>query len=236
MRLSEAVDIQALMEAPLPDDWEADIFDQRVPFPTRVEYAKQKARGIGMGSARVAFIIPFQGLTTVLKVARNRRGEVQNREEAKLLASRDARSSGLFIPLIDFDTRNSDPTWIQTALAREVGGAHFERLFGGDARALVAFAKQEVLGEEDTPGWINFSKFDPEHPFVQRFVSWYASTRANIDDYGNPGNWGMYKGNLVIIDAGLTDDIFAQYYVTDRGRTSSHPRARSIDSFGLTRT
>ena len=74
MRIKELL----LESPPLPEDWDKDIFNERVPFKTRIEYAKARAEQVGKGSSRVAFVIPYQGRKTVLKVALNAKGMAQN--------------------------------------------------------------------------------------------------------------------------------------------------------------
>lgn len=62
----------------LPDDWDESKFGHDKVFYKRVQYAKLKAKQIGSGTSRVAFIIPDQGRNTVLKVAKNKKGMAQN--------------------------------------------------------------------------------------------------------------------------------------------------------------
>jgi hypothetical protein len=49
-----------------------------------VTHAKEQAQQIGRGSSQVAFVVPYQGRNTVLKVAVNNKDLVQNEEEVRL--------------------------------------------------------------------------------------------------------------------------------------------------------
>ena len=66
------------LEAPLPPDWDKEQLNLRQTFKNRIKYAVSKAQRIGSGSSRVAFIIPYEGRNTVLKVAKNLKGLAQN--------------------------------------------------------------------------------------------------------------------------------------------------------------
>lgn len=216
MRLSEAVDIQALMEAPLPPDWEADIFDPRVPFETRVEYAKSKAKRLGAGSSRVVFQIPYQGRETALKVAKNRKGMAQNQAEAAMLDNQPLQRHGILIPLIDFDERGPEPTWIHTEMARKARRADFSAAIGVDSPNKLVVYAMHVLGIRPS-AYQHYAGLDLESNTVNRFMAFLsdigASTFSEVIDYAHPPNWGEYQGRLVIIDAGLSESVYNDFYV-----------------------
>ena len=96
---------QFLIETPLPDDLYDAVFNPNVPFIKRVRYAKERAKRLGAGSSRVAFLTPYQGRNTVLKVAKNGKGIVQNEEELTLLEDWYLNKLGITIPLIDYDKK-----------------------------------------------------------------------------------------------------------------------------------
>ena len=92
---------QWLTEAPLPDDWDKNVYSPNNSFAKQVKYAKERAQKVGSGSSRVAFKIEYQGRPTVLKIAKNRIGLAQNEQESQAL--RDYYLEDITIPMIDYD-------------------------------------------------------------------------------------------------------------------------------------
>ena len=200
---------QFLSEAPLPDDWDGSIYNERIPFKTRLAYAKERAKRLGQGSSRVAFVIPYQGRDTVLKIAKNRKGMAQNEAEARILGDGYASRIGIFIPMIDYDTAGDQPTWIHTELAGKVTDQNFVQASGGTLTDLLAYVREQRSGKPSHYG--NAKKVDPDSELAQNFYDYVENFDANIDDYSNLSNWGMYEGSPVIIDAGYDDDVAKLY-------------------------
>ena len=200
---------QFLSEAPLPDDWDDAMYNDKVPFARRVAYAKERAKRLGSGSSRVAFVIPYQGRDTVLKIAKNRKGMAQNEVESEHLRDYYLRGLGLFIPLIDYDEKNEAPTWIHTEMAQKAKEADFVKACGGTLADLLAYASK-YHGKKTHYG--DASKVDRESDLAQAMVDYVGNYDANIADYQNIKNWGVYNGRPVIIDAGYNDDVQQLYY------------------------
>lgn len=202
MRLHE------LFEAPLPSDWDDAIYNNTVPFKKRVEYAKQMATKVGQGSSRIAFEIPYEGRKTILKVAKNRKGIAQNEAESEILGDYVLQDMGIMIPMIDFDDRNH--TWIHTELASKVSNGQFKAACGGTPTDLVLYAKDRFHG-----AYRSFCR-SPENiiedaDLTERFCEYVGNYIPMLDDYARIGNWGIYKSNIVIIDAGFNEDTAKLY-------------------------
>jgi hypothetical protein len=69
-----------------------------------IEYATAMSEKVGSGSSRVAFKIPYKGRDTVLKVAKNKKGIAQNKEEMQYLYDDYIQEMGIVIPIIDHDS------------------------------------------------------------------------------------------------------------------------------------
>src|SRR5690625_4465672 len=112
------MNILSLLEAPLPEDWDSEIFSDKVPFKTRVEYAKESAQKVGGGSSRIACEIPHEGRRIVLKIAKNSKGMAQNEVEVDMLNNaRFLNAEDIVVPEIDHDESSSSPTWIHMEYA-----------------------------------------------------------------------------------------------------------------------
>ena len=211
--------LKHLQEAPLPDDWDKSIYSDRVSFKKRIEYAKQHAKRIGGGSARVAFEIPYQGRQTVLKVAKNRKGMAQNEEEAGMLRTAEVlgASGSVVVPMIDYDETQSQPTWLHVEYARKLKSTNeFKRLTGFELEDLLAYAAK--ISSLNFPGrQKEFSKeFEEavwkEDSFAYDLVSFIGNTEMHLGDLTRPANWGVYKNRPVIIDMGASEDIIRKFY------------------------
>lgn len=211
---------QVLMEVPLPDDWDKSIYSDKVPFKKRVEYAKSKAKRLGGGTSRIAFQIPYQGRNTVLKVAKNTKGMAQNEQEVGMFRSAEAlgASGTVVVPMIDYDESSSKPTWIHVEYAPVLKSTkQFEQLTGYNledainyiaeltANRSLPFAHQDTNKDFDSDeAW--------EDEYMYNLFSFIGNTEINLPDLLRPANWGVYKNKPVIIDLGISEDIFRQYY------------------------
>lgn len=207
MRITEAVN--HLFEAPLPDEWDVDIYNERVPFAQRLRYAKERAMQLGRGSSRVAFEIPYQGRKTALKIATNRKGAAQNEEESLLLDDYVVNQIGIVIPLIDYDERNPQPTWIHTEYAQKITQKQLERFFGGvslqDITWYLEYRRSGMGINRKLPEEVF------ENEYFQRLQDLVLNFSIPATDLGRKANWGLYKGEPVIIDLGLTENTLHLY-------------------------
>lgn len=200
-----------LQEAPLPSDWNSEIFNERVPFKTRVEYAKARAEQIGRGSSRVAFVIPYQGRKTVLKVVLNNKGLAQNQEEAALLSDWYIQNIGNVIPLIDYDERNSRPTWIHTEYATKITQKQLERYFGNIPMYQITSYLDRISGKSKFRGSSELPEHVLENENFQMLQDLVLNFSMPAGDLARKANWSLYKGRPVIIDLGYTDQTASLY-------------------------
>lgn len=203
--------LQFLSETPLPDDWDAAIYSERVPFAQRIKYAKAKAKQLGVGSSRVAFEIPYEGRRTVLKIAKNAKGMAQNGEESSALEDWYLKSLQLTIPLIDYDEVSDSPTWIHTEFATKAKQADFKKATGGTLQQFVEYCVGQ--SGRDLRGKPLPNNIDPESELVQSFTDYIGNyTHHPWVELTSLRNWGIYQGSPVIIDIGLTNDIWKDHY------------------------
>lgn len=206
--------LQYLQETPLPDDWDTAIYSERVPFAQRVKYAKMRAKQLGIGSSRIAFEIPYQGRKTVLKIAKNLKGMAQNGEEASTLSDWYLKSLELTIPLIDYDESSDNPTWIHTEFAEKAKQADFKKATGVPLYDFVMYCVRQS-GRERGGRYNNAEEIgiNPDSELVQNFTDYIGNyTHHPWMDYTVLRNWGIYQGRPVIIDIGLTNDIWKDHY------------------------
>jgi hypothetical protein len=229
MRAFEFLNESTVDEMALPADWDPAALGHDKTFKSRLEYALQRARRLGGGSSRVAFLIPDNGRETVLKIAKNGKGLAQNEAEVDILADGYTGKLDIVIPIVDYDKENPQPTWIQTELAKKVSQQklskllHSEKLNYGISHFV--YAVHNVLGNRKaympdlnkikqdliTSG---HSEQDIEifMGYVDEVATLVNSSSLLVDDLGVASNWGEYNGRPVIIDLGFTEAVRPMYY------------------------
>lgn len=219
-----------LNEMPLPVDWDPAALGAGKTFKDRLQYALERAKKIGTGSARVAFTIDFEGRPTVLKVAKNNKGLAQNQAELQILADSYTGGLDIVIPLIDYDKRNPSPIWIQTELAKRVTAKRLAQLlhctdayeFLDCVYAIITpRAKPTVPSrlEQTKQRLIANGKTEQDAElfgeYVDHVVTLLHSSTLEFGDLRQLANWGEYQGRPVIIDLGFTEET-KHLYMRDR--------------------
>lgn len=205
---------QFLKETPLPEDWDDALFDERVPFAKRIRYAQERAAKAGTGSSRVAFIIPYEGRQTVLKVAKNKKGIAQNEYEAQMLGDYYLKDLGITIPMIDYDEKNGEPTWVHTEFATKAKHSDFVKACGESLQTLLGKACQ-LCGRPEL--WRHYNgdpnKIDDENHLADGLMNLIGNYGdVPVGDFSRLANWGMYNGSPVIIDLGLSSEVLKNHY------------------------
>jgi len=217
MRASEFI-----TEAPLPPDWDASQYNPGSTFKQRLGYALDRAKRIGSGSSRVATVIEYQGRPTVLKIAKNTRGLVQNSVEVDILDDGYASQLGILIPLIDYDKQNREPTWVQTELAQKATEKQLAVLMGVDSlNELIQLAntisgkakmyKYQQLIDHMAKKGKSEQQIETATEYANRLVDLSSSFEVELGDLNRKANWGLYQGKPVVIDVGANENFFKQF-------------------------
>jgi hypothetical protein len=215
-------------EMALPPDWDPSAFGHDKSFKSRLEYALARVRRLGIGSSRVAFIIPDNGRDTVLKIAKNKKGLAQNEAEVDILTDGYIRTMDIVIPLVDYDKLNPIPTWLQTELAKKVSRKQLEEMLycsetpwgitcfidavhniiGKRSRHMPTLKqiKQELDDSDYTE-----EEIDIFMEYANEVATLVTSSTVLLDDLRNVNNWGEYNGRPVIIDLGYTEEVKPLY-------------------------
>ena len=223
MKINEIFGLLKINEAPLPDDWDKTAFSPKMSFKAKVDYAKQRATQLGVGSSRVAFEIEYQGRPTVLKIAKNKKGIAQNQVESELLDDYYVKQLDIVIPMIDYDEDNNSPTWIHTEKADKVSEKKLCSLLKCDELyKFIKTIKGMNTGKENSLEkyaeemifWKVISKDDAE--IMKNYADSLYELKHNYDvelsDFNRVANWGVYSGKPVIIDIGLNTQVFKLHY------------------------
>jgi hypothetical protein len=203
--------VSDLFESPLPDHWDHSMFSKGSTFRQRLKYALNQAMKLGTGSSRVVVSIDYEGRKTALKIARNRKGLLQNEIEASILSDRYAPS--IVLPIIDYDTENDQPLWIHTEFATPATFADICRETKARDLHFLNEAADYFAGDHFTDyvmdGVNKYFKNNEEDKEI--FLDWaqeLAELATNFNvllvDFLKPENWGFVDGELKVIDVGYT--------------------------------
>lgn len=225
------IEEEIINEVPLPPDWDKEVYRGKGTFKDRIRYAVERAKKIGTGSSRVAFIIEYEGRQTVLKIAKNKKGLAQNNIEADVLSDYYAQSLNIMIPIIDYDEENPEPLWIHTELAEKATEKKLCNIMKCEKLFYLTELVKGILGKK--PNLLvlrgpvtaetvlkrikqKTNMSDQDLNVLEEYASRIADLVANFDlsvgDISAPQNWGIYKGKPVLIDLGLTDTLWSTLY------------------------
>jgi hypothetical protein len=231
---SDIEEVGKVNEGPLPADWDPEKLNLRQTFKDRLKYALERAKRIGGGSSRVAMTIDYEGRPTVLKVAKNLKGIAQNEAEVDILNVGYISKLPIVIPLIDYDKSNNRPVWLQTEVAKKIQSQTLLKLLHAPNYWLLSNKIRNTLGQRKpldmTDEGIKKQYFEthndrwkPTEEDWDIFVE-YADEIATLADASGlatgdlmgANNWGVYNGRPVVIDLGLTQDVWDTYYVQNK--------------------
>jgi hypothetical protein len=229
MRANEFIIESTVDEMALPADWDPAALGHDKTFKSRLEYALDRAPKLGGGSSRVAFTIPDQGRSTVLKIAKNKKGLAQNQAEADILDDGYIGKLDIVIPLVDYDKTNREPVWIQTELAKKVSQQKLTKMLHCDKTnwglSYFVSAVKNVLGqrgrfmpkldkikEELLKAGHTEQDLEIFMGYVDEIAALVSSSSLLPDDFGTASNWGEYNGRPVVIDLGFTESVATMYH------------------------
>lgn len=212
-----------------PQSFNMDTFKSLNSYNKKIKYCNDNLQRIASGSSRIVYKIDD---ATVLKLAKNKKGLAQN--EAETQYRDDIYAPDIFAEVYDND---ENFYWIEMQLARKAKPTDFKRITGYDFKIFtyfVAYSAQQYLPRTrygfgfsipseykqlfDSEEFQNMIWENPDNVFYQ--TNEYL-TSYQIQKYGDVqriSSWGVVKDKqdgtdkLVLIDYGLTDDIFDKYY------------------------
>lgn len=215
-----------IKEMPLPDTWDGKVFDLKgkytaANFKNALLYARERSEYLARGSSRAVFKLQYEGRPTILKLAMNRAGLAQNAQEAKVLFGPKTRKLRIIVPGIDYDEINTKPLWVHQEYARSVSEEEFKQKAGEEVDDLI----DRVATWQQSPSTIPASEIRAWPVAYDVFLLWKALgfDEDFLGDLVSTMNWGLYKNRLVIVDVGLTSDVFQKHYDGPAGMRLNDP-------------
>lgn len=197
-----------------PLDFNLDKFKEINSYAGKIKYAKQYlGKPLGAGSSRIVFKVDD---TKVLKLAKNKKGLAQNSAETNWVNF----SYDILAKIFDFD---NEDLWVEMELARKAKPSDFKRLLGFNIEDLVTYLTIKYHEHEgkkypyhlDPNAEFIVKKLD-DIDFINDLVEFMHYSESPVGDLGRLSSWGVVNRNgkevLVLVDYGLTEDIYKCYY------------------------
>ena len=196
---------------------------RNMPFAKKIRYCKDMLGfPIGNGSSRMVFQIDDE---KCLKLAKNAKGIAQNEQESTVLTDNYKAKFSIF-PKMYEDVSDMDKfQWIVSEYVLPAKAKDFKVATGYDWKTVQMFiatvcARYDRMSNQliDNDTMEQIMEYDEEHSrFFLELEGYLCDYQMPVGDYLRLANWGMTKRYgepyMVILDDGLTDDIFKKYYV-----------------------
>lgn len=215
-----------LKEMAYPTSFNMEEFKSIRSFADRVKYCEQRLKKLGAGTSRRVYQIDNE---KCLKLAKNGKGVGQNIEEINL--GNDMYAGGCFAKVYDYDPNG---LFVEMELARKAKESDFERLVGIPfdcycdliIRTAITYLPNNCQSRrwvnnamEDTYNYVmdNIDNFE----FISEVIDYMSNFQVKAyGDLQRISSYGVVRRNgteeMVIIDFGLTEDVYNKYYRKSR--------------------
>lgn len=172
-------------------------------YTARKEYAERNLKHLSSGSSRIVYLTPGK---TIVKLAKNDKGIAQNQAEA------NPKMKSKFLNKILSSSK--DGVWIEVPYLDKISEKDFKEMTGlefNDFGESIRFALKNVSGNTDKEKPKNFAEVE-KSDIYKELKDIGEKFKLMPGDLARISSWGVKDGNPVLIDAGLTADVFADFY------------------------
>lgn len=168
-------------------------------YQAKKRYAEKNLERLSSGSSRIVYLTPKK---TVIKMAKNDRGIEQNKTEA------NPKMKSKYINKII--SKAKDNSWIETYYLDKITEKEFKKMIGFDFKR---FADCLIYGVKKTSDKIpkEFEKIS-KLEFYEEIVRIAKNFNLASGDLAKISSYGQKDDHLVLIDAGLTRDLYKKEY------------------------
>lgn len=214
-RLIESLEfdlIENLIKDDYPQSFNMDEFKSLNKFTERVKYCDQHLKKISAGSGRIVYMIDN---TKVLKLAKNQKGVAQC--EVEIQWGGDYYFNSILADVID---SHDNGLWVEMELANKCSKSQFKSMIGVDIDSFGRYLKNREL---ENKGRSTIFRIEPEikeilnkNEFAQSVFEFMDASDSGAGDLGRTSSYGIVKRDghdtIVIVDFGLTNDVYSTYY------------------------
>jgi hypothetical protein len=172
-------------------------------YNSRKTYAEKNLKHLSSGSSRIVYETPQK---TILKLAKNDKGIAQNKAEA------NPKMKSKF--LNEVISHAKDYAWMETHYLDKITTKQFEEMTGlnfDDFGESIRYGLKNVSGNTDKEKPENFDKVEKSEIYKE-LKKVGDQFKLMPGDLARISSWGTKDGRPILIDAGLTKDVFAQFY------------------------
>jgi hypothetical protein len=208
--LKENIDY-SLEEATYPESFNIEEFKKLTSFKDRIKYVSERLTKLGAGSSRIVYKIDDE---TVLKLAKNAKGVAQNENEIDY--SQDSYLKNIVARVYEYD---DDGLWLEMELAVPIKETTFKKIVGisfeNYSQAIRYYYFSDIKGSSTVFKPENYDELW-ENEFVSKMFDFLGNYQPPIGDLTRLSTYGIVKRNgvdtVVMIDYGLNDDVYNQFY------------------------
>lgn len=172
-------------------------------YNSRKEYAEKNLKHLSSGSSRIVYETPEK---TIVKLAKNDKGLAQNKAE-----SNPEMKSKFLNEVISHAENNS---WMETHYLDKITTKDFKEMTGldfDDFGESIRYGLRNVSGNTDKEKPENFDKVEKSEIY-RELKKIGERFKLMPGDLARISSWGTKDGRPVLIDAGLTKDVFEEFY------------------------
>ena len=172
-------------------------------FNSRKEYAEKNLKHLSSGSSRIVYETPDH---TIVKMAKNAKGLAQNEAEC------NPEMKSKYLNEVLGHAENY--SWMETHFLDKITTKEFEEMTGLDFEDFgesIRYGLKNVSGNSDAEKPENFDKVEKSEIY-REMKKIGERFKLMPGDLARISSWGTKDGRPVLIDAGLTKDVFAEYY------------------------
>lgn len=172
-------------------------------YSARKKYAEKNLKHLSSGSSRIVYLTPEK---TILKLAKNDKGIAQNKAES------NPKMKSKFLNKILGHASNY--AWIQTSFLKKITEKQFKKMTGidfDDFGEAVRFGLRSVSSSKNKEEPDNFEEVS-ETDIYKEMVDIGKKFKLMPGDIARISSWGTKDDRPVLIDAGLTKEVFEEFY------------------------
>lgn len=184
-----------------------EILNNFVSIAKKVKYAKERLKKLGEGSSRIVFDYNDK---SVLKLAKNSKGIGQNESDG------DYGKHRMYPDLIPevFD-KDDDGNWIIVAKANKINTTKFKQLTKIDFQTFSKIVRELELRNQGKLKSLSAEAqnyIDDEDNIIYGVYDLMGNFNLLSGDITKINSWGEIKNKAVLLDSGLTDDVYKTHY------------------------
>jgi len=179
--------------------------DKLDTYSARKKYAENNLEHLSSGSSRIVYQSPKH---TIIKLAKNDKGIAQNKVEAH-----PKIKSEYLNQILSFSKKYS---WIETYYLEKITEKEFEEMTGvnfSDFGEAIKYGLKDISGSSKSKP-SNFDKIQKSKIFKE-IKKIAEACNLMPGDLSRISSWGTKDDKPVLIDAGLTKEVFEKFYEKD---------------------